>query len=109
MGKVMRIFSGNPKDSSAVDNSVQAQLEMWDTNQIIVMVHPSLAGSLKEDDFVLVRYAQPEPIVWRILRQKEGKEVWEELTNFFDRKKTSNQKAAPIIVRHDADIGKMIG
>lgn len=86
LGKVLKIFDANSKEVISVDNSSQAYLEMWDGNKVIVLIHASLKNQLNLADFVLIRYAQPEPIVWRILKQKEGKDLWESMTTYLNKK-----------------------
>ena len=87
LGKVLKIFDSGSKEVISVDNSSQAYLEMWDGNKVVVLIHTALKNHLKPNDLVLIRYAQPEPIVWRILKQKEGKELWESMTTYLTKKK----------------------
>lgn len=109
LGKILRIFGVNPKEFVSADGSFQAQLEMWDGNQVIVLVHPGLQTLVKENDFVLVRYAQPEPTIWKILKPKQGKELWDNLTDYLSQKKLEAQNKAQYNLRADSGLGKMIG
>ncbi len=106
VGKVLRIFEAN---TASADSSMQVHLEMWDSNEIIVLVHAALSSKIRENDFVLVRYGQPEPTVWRILKPKEGKEIWDSLNDFLSRKKNSNQTPIQGFGRIDPGMGRMVG
>ncbi len=104
----MRVIGVNSKEVIVQDTSFQAHLEMWDGNQVIVLVHASLCGHIKPNDFVLVRYTQPEPVVWKILKPKEGKDLWDSMAEFAS-KKSQNQSPQINIMRPDQGFGKMIG
>ena len=108
LGKVLRVIGVNSKDVIAQDTSFQAYLEMWDKNQVIVLIHSSLCGHIKSGDFVLVKYTQPEPTVWKILKPKAGKELWDSLEDFLNKK--NQQQSPPLnLMRPDSGFGKMIG
>lgn len=106
VGRILKIFKASDAESRSADNSVQAHLEMWDENEIIVLVHPSLVHELKEKDLVLVRYTQPEPVVVRIFKPKEGKEAWDRMVEYSDRKKKASAQS---IAYRDNPVGRMIG
>ncbi len=92
VGKIVKVLKPSSATHTA-DNSIQAHIEMWDENEIIVTVHPALNSEIKEKDIVLVRYTQPEPIVMKIFEPKEGKQMWEKFSELFERKKRSSQQA----------------
>ncbi|AJF60781.1 MAG: hypothetical protein J4224_01725 [Candidatus Diapherotrites archaeon] len=109
LGKVIKLLKSSDKGIVSADNSVQARCEMWDENQVIVLVHPSLNEAVKENDFVLVRYAQPEPTIIKTLSQKQGKELWEELRSFFEKKRTASaEKMQFPFAPQNAGLEKMI-
>ena len=96
VGKVLKLFRGDGKGVIASDSSVQAYVEMWDENKLIISVHPALNSEIKENDFVLAKYAQPEPLIIKILRGKQGEALWNDFKKHFERKKRSAPKPMPI-------------
>lgn len=105
IGKIIKVFKPFSDDSKSADNSVQAHLEMWDENEIIVLVHPALNAEVKEKEFALVRYTQPEPMVVKVFKQKEGKELWDKMQEYSERKKRATQYAG----LRDNQVNRMIG
>jgi len=95
VGKVVMIFDESDKGSASADNSVQVLLEMWDENYITVVVHPALQDRVKEGSFVLVRYAQPEELIMRILSAKTGKAMWDKMKDYMLGRKKLTEQAKP--------------
>lgn len=88
VAKVLNVISGG-KNIISSNNDTQAMLDMWDENLVTVLVADSLADKLKEDDVVLVDYrpkdnsSAPNMVVCKILRGKEGEEIWEHYRRHF--------------------------
>jgi len=95
IGKVLKLIKASDKSVTSADNSVQAQLEMWDENQVIILVHPSLNDSIAVGNFVLARYSQPEPIIMKILNPKQAKDLWDEMKSFLSKKKAAVAEKMP--------------
>ena len=96
VGKVVMIFDETDKGSASADNSVQVLLEMWDENYVTVVVHPTIQGNIKEGSIVLVRYAQPEEIILRVLSAKSGKAMWDKMKDYISgRKKAAAEQNKP--------------
>ncbi|MDO8633802.1 MAG: hypothetical protein Q7K34_00755 [archaeon] len=105
IGRVLKIIGNSDDRSGNADNSIQAHLEMWDENQVIILVHPALNAVIKEKDVVLVHYTQPEPVVVRVFKPKDGKELWEIFSDYFNQRKTAASKQ----LFRDNPAGRMIG
>ncbi|MBI4044330.1 MAG: hypothetical protein HY392_01335 [Candidatus Diapherotrites archaeon] len=105
VGRVLRIIGNSDDRAGNADNSIQVHLEMWDENQVIVLLHPALNSTIKEKDVVLVHYTQPEPVVVRVFKAKEGKELWEIFSDYFSQRKALANKQ----LFRDNPAGRMIG
>ena len=106
IGRVLKIIGASSEDRlGSAENSLQAHLEMWDENQVIVLVHPALNSLIKEKDIVLVHYTQPEAIVVRVFKPKEGKELWEKFEEYVSQKKTASNRQ----LFKENPMGRMIG
>ena len=109
VGKVLDVFKSDDNEMKSAENSVQVHIEMWDGNEVIVTVHASLNNEIKIKDIILVRYAQPEPIVIKILKGKRGKDLFEHFQKYFEEKKNASEKKQQ--VRYSGDdfsLGKMV-
>ena len=102
IGKILKIISSG-KDIIGIDSSVQAIVEMWDQNQMVLGVESTIASQLKVGDFVLVDYnpiagyAQPIPkqTVVKIVRGKQGKECWESFKKYGKKRKDARDNEEP--------------
>jgi len=94
LGKVVMVFDETDKGASA-DNSVQVMLEMWDENYVTVAAHPSLQSQVKENSFVLVRYAQPEELIVRVLSAKTGKAMWDKMKGYLSGRRKNTEQSKP--------------
>lgn len=100
VGRVLKVLKEDGKDVVACDNSVQALIEMWDNNQITLLVDQALADKLKANDFVLADYRPqfpahgvvPNQLIVKILRGKTGKDVWDSYQKYFKKKKEEKEK-----------------
>ena len=95
VGKIVMLFDDADKGGASADNSVHALLEMWDENYVTVVVHPSLQDKIKEGSFVLVRYAQPEEIIMRVLSAKSGKATWDKMKDYISGRKKAAEQNKP--------------
>lgn len=105
LGRVLKIIGTTEDRVNSAENTIQAHLEMWDENQIIVLVHPALNSTIKEKDIVLVHYTQPEAIVVRVFKSKEGKEMWEKFEEYVSQKKSAANRQ----LFKENPAGRMIG
>ena len=110
VGKVIMVIDETEKGAASSDNSIQALLEMWDENFVTVLVHPTLQKELKENSFVLVRYAQPEELIVRILSAKAGKSMWDKMKGYLvGRRNVAAEQSKPFNPYQDMPpLNKMI-
>lgn len=100
IGKVLKVLKGDEKNVIASDNSVQALIEMWDENQLTLLVDQALADKVKDNDIVLVDYRPqfpahgvvPNQIIVKILRGKEAKDTWQLYKKYFEKRKEEKEK-----------------
>ena len=93
LGKVVMAIKPG-KDVVAGSNSVQAVVEMWDRNQLLLNVDNSIAAELKTNDVVLVDYNPmpgisppvPRQEIVKVLRGKLGKDCWDLFKKYYDEK-----------------------
>ncbi len=97
-GKVLKVFSPSNKDVISSDLSTQALVEMWDENVFTVLVHDTLANSIKEGDIVLVDYPSPTPqnmrpknVITKILKKDSAKDLWNRYKNYHKKRKNKKQ------------------
>ncbi|MAG22411.1 MAG: hypothetical protein CL943_03870 [Candidatus Diapherotrites archaeon] len=101
VGKVLKVIKPG-KDVIASDASVQAVIEMWDGNELVLNIEPSLAPSTKIHDIVLVDYnpikgvspAIPRQEIIKVLKGKPGKELWEMFKKYLAAKTKKKQESA---------------
>ncbi len=105
MGKVLKVIKQD-KDVVSADASVQAIMEMWDGNQLILGTDPGLAGQVKANDVVLIDYNPvpgvsppvPKMVAVKILRGKAGKDSWELFKKYKEEKsKLAEPKESPVL------------
>ena len=95
VGKVLKVLRKG-KEASASDNSVQAVCEMWDDNQLTLLVEDPLAEEIKEHDVVVVDYRPlagfqpvvPKQSICKVLKGKLGEDVWKLYNAYQTRKQT---------------------
>ena len=83
VGKIVMIFDDADKGGTSAENYVT------------VAVHPSLQDKIKEGSFVLVRYAQPEEIIMRVLSAKSGKATWDKMKDYISGRKKAAEQNKP--------------
>lgn len=103
-GKVIEIFSYRGREIESAEATTQAAVEMWDDNVLTFLVHPKLAGKLKEGDIVLVDYSPsgaskavpvPRNLIVKILRGKSGARAWERYKEFHKNQRVAAMSAVP--------------
>jgi len=95
IGKVIMVFSQKDKNVEGADSSVQAMVNMWDENMIVIEVEARLAEKIKKEDIVLVDYSpmfpsgQPVPkmSITKILRGETGKKALNEYETLYKKRK----------------------
>ncbi len=98
-GKILKIIKTD-KDVVSSDSSVQAVVEMWDENQMVLGVEAGIAPQLKVHDVVLVDYNPipgiPQPIpkqqIVKIVRGKQAKDCWELFKKYHAEKKSKSEE-----------------
>lgn len=88
LAKVLDVFARGDK-TQAADNSVQAQLEMWDENVLVFAVHSELTAAIQKGQHVLVEFGFHAPqvpvnTVVKILDSKTGEAAWKRQRAFFE-------------------------
>jgi hypothetical protein len=100
IGKVLKVIKP-AKDVLSADPCVQAIVEMWDQNQIVLSVEHAIASQLQESDIVIVDYSPiegfPQPVpkqtIVKVLRGRQGKSCWELFKKYFgERNKKMKQR-----------------
>lgn len=95
-GKIIAVLNGG-KEEIAADSTVQAIVMMWDENMITLEVCTRLKSAIKEGDVVLVDYRPtdkmtvpvPRQTITKILRGKKAKFVWDQYTEYHEKRKRS--------------------
>ncbi len=83
LGKVIMAIAPG-KEVISTDASVQAVIEMWDGNQLVLGIDDSIAPQIKQNDVVIVDYspvigisqAVPKQTIVKILKGKQAKDCW---------------------------------
>jgi len=91
------------KDTVSVDNSVQAIVEMWDENKLVLNVDMAVSGAIKEGSVVLVDYNPiagvsppvPKQTIVKVLSAKQGKECWDIFRKFYAEKNSKKKHVEP--------------
>lgn len=100
IGKALKVVRPG-KEVISCDSSVQAIVEMWDGNQLLLNVEAGIASGLKVGDIVLVDYNPiegisppvPKQSIVKILKGKEGKECWDLFKKYHgDRTRAAKQR-----------------
>lgn len=107
LGKVLKVIRAD-KGVVASDSSVQAVVEMWDKNQLVLNVESSIAPQLRVNDVVLVDYNPipgisppvPKQTIIKALRGRQGRECWELFKKYFgektkQKKRSEEEQAIP--------------
>lgn len=102
LGKILKVIKSD-KEVISSDSSVQAIVEMWDENQMVLGVEAGIAPQLKVNDIVLVDYNPmpgiPQPIpkqqIVKIVRGKQAKDCWDIFKKYHAEKKNKNGEEQP--------------
>jgi len=91
LAKVLLVFQPDEKTFSS-DASVQVQVLTWDEHVFTSMVHPSLNGKVKKDDYVLLQQTYPanqiiDHTVVKVLAKKSGEDAWKLYSDYLAKKK----------------------
>ena len=94
IGIVESVISKKEKGTISSDDSVQAVVNMWDDNLIILLVDKKLANKIKKGDYVLSDYRPSAPtslnrkmIINKILPKAQGKRIFEMFNKDFEKRK----------------------
>ncbi len=100
IGKIVRIVLPKGKGVISADSSIEAVVRMWDDNLLLLEVDKKIANQVREKDFVIADYTPVAPnsphrrmLVTKILRGDLGKQIWDEFTREYEKRKSRPESA----------------
>ncbi len=101
IGKVIEVISQiKDKKVKSADRKIQAVVNMWDENMLILEVDKKIASAIVVGDYVLADYSPisssspyRKMIITKILPKEKGKRIFEEFQKMFSKRKPTLSQA----------------
>lgn len=102
IGRVVEVISQlKDRKIRSADAKIQAVINMWDENMIILEVDRKIANTIAVDDYVLADYSPAslespyrKMIITKVLGKEKGRKIWDEFEKMLSKRKNAVAHAA---------------